>query len=105
MICLPRMREALNKIGPGLTLRSLIAVSLSYKKPASETNQYCRGRPIRNMSAASMIACMTKKKKAVLLLYSSQGISSSGTPKMKHMSTRHHLRHEGSDCSSSTVSM
>nr|GFD54680.1 hypothetical protein [Tanacetum cinerariifolium] len=85
-ICFPRIREALCKIEPGLTLRSLIASSLSQRKPTRLTAQAWTGIPMRNMSMTSSAAWATKSRKAAPLLHSSQGISSSGTPNMKIMS-------------------
>lgn len=102
MICLPRIKEALCRIGPGFTLRSLMAISLSKRKPAKEMSQAWMGMPMRNMSITSRAECTTKSRKEVDVLHCSQGMSSSGTPSMKKtMSSPHHLRHDHTDSSSS----
>ena len=102
-ICFPRMREALWRMAPGLTLRSLMANSLSHKKPTKPMSHACTGMPILNMSMTSKPACSTNRRKAAPLPHSSQGISRSGTPNMNSTSKKHHFRHSHSDSSSSTA--
>lgn len=102
MICLPRIKDALCKMGPGLTLRSLMASSLSNRKPASDMNQACTGIPIRNMRRTSSAEWITKSRNDVEVLHCSQGISSSGTPSIKNVMSRpHHFMQDHTDSSSS----
>lgn len=103
IICFPKINDALCTIGPGLTLRSLIASSLSHMNATSDTAHDCRGTPIRSMSIKSRVAWVIDSKNDPELLHSSQGIPNSGMPNMKLVSMKNHFSANHKESSSFTA--